>query len=293
MGAEWWWHAGGPVSERSGAGPARPGGPRGLNVVCDLDGVVWRGDVAIPGSADAIAALRAAGRRVAFLTNNSSQRVGDVVARLAAVGVPAVAEDVVSSAQAAAKLLGDLPAGARIVTCAGPGVVEALRDAGYVTIDAGESEAMDADVDAVVVGFHREFDFRRLDHAADAVRRGARFVATNLDATYPGTDRVLPGAGSLVAAVATASGRTPEVAGKPEASTVALVQARLGQTGVMIGDRPSTDGELARRLGWPFAMVLSGIGGNDPTEPVPTDPAPAWVAEDLAGLVDSLVRYVA
>ena len=98
---------------------------------------------------------------------------------------------------------------------------------------------------------------------------GARFVATNADATYPGEHRVLPGAGSLVAAIATASGRTPEVAGKPEAPTAALVRARLGADGIMVGDRPSTDGLLATRLGWPFAMVLSGIGGHDPTEPVP------------------------
>ena len=259
-------------------------------VVCDLDGVLWRGDAAIPGSAGAVAQLRAEGRRVAFLTNNSSHRVIDVVNRLGAIGVPASAADVLSSAQAAAALLReDLPSGARVLTCAGPGVVEALDAAGYQTVDGGR--AYDGVVDAVVVGFHREFDFDRLDRAADAIRRGARFVATNLDATYPGTDRVLPGAGSLVAAVATASGRSPEVAGKPEAATVALVHARLGHDGVMVGDRPSTDGELARRLGWPFAMVLSGIGGHDPTEPIPTEPAPAWVAEDLAGLVEALVRY--
>ena len=98
----------------------------------------------------------------------------------------------------------------------------------------------------MVVGFHREFDFARLDRAAAAVRDGARFVATNLDATYPGTHRVLPGAGSLVAAVATASGRVPEVAGKPHAATVTLVHQRFGRDGVMVGDRPSTDGELAR-----------------------------------------------
>lgn len=259
-------------------------------IVCDLDGVLWRGEAAIPGSAAAVGVLRAAGRRVAFLTNNSSHRVVDVIDRLAAIGVPASPEDVLSSAQAAGALLaGNLPTGARVLCCAGPGVVEALTAAGYTTVDGGI--AYDGRVDAVVVGFHREFDFDRLDRASDAIRRGARFVATNLDATYPGTVRVLPGAGSLVAAVATASGCTPEVAGKPEAATVALVRARLGPDGVMVGDRPSTDGELARRLGWPFAMVLSGIGGHDPTEPIPTDPAPSWVADDLAGLADALGQY--
>jgi glycerol 3-phosphatase-2 len=256
-------------------------------IVCDLDGVLWRGDVAIAGSADAVAELRAAGRRVAFLTNNSSLRVQDVVDRLVAIGVPTSEADVGSSAQAAAALLArDLVRGARVLACAGPGVIEALTERGYVVVDAGEPG--DEPVDAVVVGFHREFDFDRLDRAADAVRRGARFVATNIDATYPAAHRVLPGAGALVAAVATAAGRSPEVAGKPEAATVALVRERFGSKGVMVGDRPSTDGELARRLGWPFAMVLSGIGGHDPTEPIPHDPAPAWVAPDLATLAAEL-----
>ncbi|MEP6625290.1 MAG: HAD-IIA family hydrolase [Acidimicrobiia bacterium] len=273
-------------------------------IVCDLDGVLWRGDAPIPGSADAIASLRSAGRRVAFLTNNSSHRVQDVVDRLGAIGVPADGSEVISSAQAAAALLvADLPPGARVLTCAGPGVVEALTGAGYECVDAGLDPGVetvpDTGVDtvaavpvaAVVVGFHREFDFARLDRAAAAVRAGARFVATNLDATYPGTHRVLPGAGALVAAVATASGRTPEVAGKPHDATVELVRARLGSNGVMVGDRPSTDGALAARLGWPFAMVLSGIGGHDPAEPIPTDPAPDWVTDDLGGLVAELIGY--
>ena len=121
-----------------------------------------------------------------------------------------------------------------------------------------------------------------------SVRRGAAFVATNTDASYPGTHRVLPGAGSLVAAVAVASGRDPIVAGKPEVATVALVRERFGTNGIMVGDRPSTDGVLAQRLGWPFAMVLSGIGGHDPNEPVPV-PAPQWVTADLAGLAALLV----
>ena len=255
-------------------------------IVCDLDGVVWRGETPVPGAADAVAALRDAGHRVAFLTNNSSLRTADVVGKLARIGVAAEGTDVLSSAQAAAALLAaDVPAGARVLVCGGPGVEEALRAVGYEPV-ANDRE-LDRPVAAVVCGFHREFDFARLDRAAAAVRSGARFVATNADATYPGEDRVLPGAGSLVAAIATASGRTPEVAGKPEAPTAALVRARLGADGIMVGDRPSTDGALAARLGWPFAMVLSGIGGHDPAEPVP-DPPPTWVAADLADFVARL-----
>jgi HAD superfamily hydrolase (TIGR01450 family) len=275
----------------TGANDEGDGGDVDAVIVCDLDGVIWRGDAPIPGAADAIATLRAAGRRVAFLTNNSSAPTGAVAARLARAGVDADPDDVLSSAQAAVALLADsLPAGARVLVCAGPGVDEAVRTSGFEAVP--NDREPDAAVDAVVCGFHRDFDFDRLDRAAAAIRQGARFVATNADPTYPAEHRVLPGAGALVAAIATASGRTPEVAGKPEAPTAALVRARLGPHGIMVGDRPSTDGLLAARLGWPFAMVLSGIGGHDPSEPVPTPP-PAHVADDLAGLVPALLGRAA
>jgi glycerol-1-phosphatase len=252
-------------------------------VVLDLDGVLWRGDDPIPGAADAVHALRSAGNRVAFLTNNSSLRISDYLEKFGGFGIDADPADVLTSAQAASELLeGSLARGARVLACAGPGVVEALADAKFEVVDDGPAEA-------VVVGFHRNFDFERLDRASRAVRDGARFVATNADPTYPaGGGQVLPGAGSIVAAVATASGRTPEVAGKPEAAAVAMVRRRLGDAGVMVGDRPSTDGAMANALGWPFALVLSGIGGHDPSEPIPTPP-PAFVADNLAALVPLLV----
>ena len=171
-----------------------------------------------------------------------------------------------------------------MLACAGPGVREALAAEGLTAVDDGPAEA-------VVVGFHREFDFDALDRASHAVRAGARFVATNLDATYPVPGGLIPGAGSLVAAVATAAGSAPEVAGKPEQPTVALIRERFGADGAVVGDRPSTDGALAEALGWPFALVLSGVtaavappGG----EAVP-DPAPPFVGDDLGALAAALI----
>jgi 4-nitrophenyl phosphatase len=269
-------------TDRSAAGSARDDTP----VVClDLDGVVWRGDEPVVGSAAAVAALRNAGLVVGFVSNNSSMPVGDVVAKLARVGIDTGPDHVLTSALAAADLLaGDLPAGARVLTCAGPGVVESLTAAGLVPVREPPAEA-------VVVGFHRDFDFDGLDRAARAVRDGARFVATNLDATYPVAGGLLPGAGALVAAVATAGGRPPEVAGKPSAAAAAMVHRRLGRRGVMVGDRPSTDGEFAIRLGWPFALVLSGVCSPTPgpgEESVP-EPPPPYLAADLAAMVPALV----
>jgi HAD superfamily hydrolase (TIGR01450 family) len=255
-------------------------------VCCDLDGVIWRGDDPIPPAAVGIEQIRAAGLRVAFISNNSSAPVADVVAKLGRMGVPARTEEVLTSALAAAWLLGrDLTPGARVLVCAGPGVVEALEAVGLIPVDRGPAEA-------VVVGFHRDFDFDGLDRASAAVRDGARFVATNLDATYPvAGGGLIPGAGSIVAAVATAAGRAPEVAGKPAMPIASLVHERLGHTGVMVGDRPSTDGAMADALGWPFALVLSGVtaaaappGG----EAIPSPPPP-FVGADLGELAGQLV----
>jgi len=252
-------------------------------ICCDLDGVLWRGETPIAGSADGIAELRAAGLRVGFITNNSSIPIAGYVDKLRAFGVPAVAEDVCTSAQAAAALVASkLAPGAAVLACAGQGVVDALMERGLRVVDAGP-------VEAVVVGFHRNFDFDRLTVAADAVRGSALFVATNLDPTYPIAGGLVPGTGALVAAVSTAAGRTPEVAGKPERPMADLVRARFGNEGIMIGDRPSTDGAFARALGWPFALVLSGVAGTDGEEPVP-DPPPPFVAVDLARLAPLILK---
>lgn len=250
-------------------------------VVCDLDGVIWLSGEGLPGAAEAIARFRAAGLAVAFLTNNSSQPIAGYVSRLERVGIPAESGDVLTSAQSAVELLaGDLTPGARVLACAGVGVVEALEAGGFRPVTSEPC-------DAVVVGWHLDFDFDRLARASAAVRAGARFVATNLDPTYPAPGGLLPGNGALVAAVATASGRAPEVAGKPEPPMVAMVRRRLGaRRGVVVGDRPSTDGALAAALGWPFALVVSEatLGADEPA-----DHQAAHVGPSLEALTDALL----
>lgn len=249
-------------------------------VVCDLDGVIWLSGQELPGAAAAVARLRAAGLAVAFLTNNSSLSVGDYRRRLERVGIAVEPGEILTSALAAADLLArDLPPGARVLACAGAGVVEALEARGLAVVDAWPCEA-------VVVGWHQNFDFDRLALASAAVRQGARFVATNLDSTYPAEEGLLPGNGALVAAVATAGGRQPEVAGKPEPPTVAMVRQRFGSHGVVAGDRPSTDGALAAALGWPFALVVSEATGSA-DEPASHDAA--FVGPSLASLTDAII----
>lgn len=222
-------------------------------VLCDLDGVVWLARRAIPGAPEAIARLRASGRRVLFVTNNSMALLADQEAALAAIGVPAVG-DVVTSAQAAASLV---TPGERVLVCGAPGLVEAVEARGASVVD-------DGDADAVVVGLHHDFDYWRLHVASAAVRHGARFVATNDDATFPTPTGLTPGAGAIVAAVATAAGIVPDIAGKPYAPMAALVAARCGpdfraEAALVVGDRPSTDGLFAAAIGCRFAFVRSGV----------------------------------
>lgn len=240
--------------------------------VLDLDGVVWLGDEPIPGSAAAVARLRERGERVVVVTNNSALTVAAYEAKLARAGVPTAADDIVTSAQVAA---GMVKPGERVLVCAGDGVREALDARGLETVAEGPA-------DVVVVGWTRDFDYALLTRAMRAVRGGARLLGTNDDATYPTPDGVLPGGGSLVAAVAYASGVTATFAGKPHPPMVDAVTARFGRVDVMVGDRPSTDGLLARGLGARFALVLSGVTKDSD---LPVDPAPDLVAPDLAGLV--------
>ena len=240
--------------------------------VLDLDGVVWLADRPIPGSAEAVNQARAAGVRIIFVTNNSSLRVGEYLQKLEGMGMATEPQDLVTSAQAAATLLA---AGSTALACAGGGVVEALEEAGV-------SPRREAPVDSVVVGWHRDFDFDGLNRAAQAVWAGARLIATNADATYPTPDGLLPGAGSILASVETATGAKAEVAGKPHQPVVDLLRRRAGTIDLVVGDRLDTDGLLARKLGVDFGLVLTGVTRRAP----PQGPdSPQQVAPDLAGII--------
>jgi len=240
--------------------------------VVDLDGVVWLASEPIPGSAAAVARLRAAGTTVVFATNNAAPTVGELLERLGRAGIPAGPAELVTSAQAAASML---EPGTTAVACADGGVLEALAARGVTVVAEGPA-------DAVVVGWTRRFDFDMLATAASALRMGARFIGTNEDPTHPTPERLLPGSGALLAAVATAAQAIPEVAGKPHEPMVALLRRQAPGASLVVGDRPSTDGALARRLGLPFALVRTGVtsDGREPMVVQPDEEAP-----DLAALV--------
>lgn len=244
----------------------------------DLDGVVWLEDEPIAGASEAIAQLRAAGEHVGFVTNFSFGRRDDIAAKLERHGIDA-SDGVITSAMAAAALVAP---GSRALVCAGPGVVDELQRRNVEVIDASDPGARGASVDVVVVGYHPTFDYQRMTAASVAVRAGARLLGTNDDATYPTKSGPVPGGGALLASIAVASGVTPEIAGKPHQPIADIVLDLLGPKGIMVGDRPDTDGLFALTLGWKFALVLTGVtAGSD----LPVTPEPDMIAESLQVLV--------
>ncbi|HXW34951.1 MAG TPA: HAD-IIA family hydrolase [Acidimicrobiales bacterium] len=217
--------------------------------IIDLDGVIWLAGEAIPGSAGAVERLRSSGTDIVFATNNAEPTRAELVQRLARVGITASDHEIVSSADAAASML---EPGSSALACGGAGLVEALTERGVTIRGKGP-------VDAVLVGMTRAFDYEMLSRASLAVRAGARLVGTNEDPTHPTPSGLLPGSGALVAAVATAAQTSPELAGKPHEPMVRLLRERAPKIGLVVGDRPATDGLLAKRLGCPFGLVLSGV----------------------------------
>ncbi|HEV2361943.1 MAG TPA: HAD-IIA family hydrolase [Acidimicrobiales bacterium] len=254
-----------------------------MTVLLDLDGVVWLGPQVIPGSPEAIARLRAAGERVVFFTNNSNPTIPAQLAKLGGMGIDCEASDFLTSGEAAARLL---EPGSTALVVGGPGIGEALGERGVKVTFAGEDGAGDPVPDAVVLGLDQRFDYAKLAQAMTAVLKGAALVATNDDATYPSPGGPLPGSGSLVAAVAYATGVKPTVAGKPNRAAADLVAERVGTVSLAVGDRPSTDGALARQLGARFGLVLSGV---TPPGHGPVDPEPDLEAADLATLVEEVL----
>jgi 4-nitrophenyl phosphatase len=258
-----------------------------MAVLCDLDGVVWLAGEPLPGSVSAIARLRQAGWRVVFVSNSSVPTIAEHTAALARIGIVADG-DVISSATAAAELLHP---GERVLVCGGPGVVEAVSAAGAVAVPGDDAAAVASGVDVVIAGLHRSFDYERLLLATRAIRDGARFIATNRDPLFPTPDGPVPGGGSIVAAIATASGVEPETAGKPHPPMVRAARRLLGNDAedprrlVVIGDQVSTDGLMAAALGCRFGLVRTG---NTPPGTT-VDPPPDFDGADLAALVAELV----
>lgn len=270
-----------------------PGGAVGLferyaGLALDIDGVLVRGGLALPGAPETLAELRRRGRPYVLVTNNASRTPAQIAGSLGERGFAVAEEEILSSPTAAARLL---EPGTRCLVIGMDGLRTALAQRGCAFVDAPE------EADAVVVGWDRNLVWDDLRRATIAIRRGARFIATNRDSTFPAAGELWPGNGATVAALVTASGREPEVAGKPEPALFRAAAERLPAGPLlMVGDRLDTDLAGAHALGWDTALVLTGVTapeaartgqrGAASAESRPAEqPRPTWVLQDVRGLL--------
>lgn len=262
-------------------------------VLADLDGVVYSGPGALP---HAIESLNGAARtrRLGFITNNASRTDATVAAHLRELGLHTEATDIVTSPQAAVRLLSTMvPSGSTVLVVGGAGLVDELEKAGFVVTRSADDRPA-----AVVQGFAPEVGWAQLAEAAFALKvpveeGGIPWIATNTDWTIPQARGIAPGNGTLVSAVHTAVGRLATVAGKPETPIFEEAVARFGsQHPLFIGDRLDTDILGAQRAGIPSALVLTGIDRPKHVLAAPPDSRPTYILEDLRGLDQPYPRTV-
>jgi HAD superfamily hydrolase (TIGR01450 family) len=255
-------------------------------IVCDLDGVVYRGPVAVP---HAVESLTAVGLSVQYATNNASRPPATVAAHLTSLGLDVAEEAVTTASQAGAWVLsGRIDSGARVLAVGGAGVASALREHGFDVLAPGTPGPSDPVPAAVLQGYGPMVSAADLGEAAYAIEGGAFWVATNTDATLP-TDRgVAPGNGALVSAVELAVGRSPDaVAGKPHPPLYRLCADRLGvpvERILAVGDRLETDIEGAVRTGMDSVHVLTGVHTLRDVVLADRSRRPTFVVPDLRAL---------
>lgn len=262
--------------------PLSPFVSRYEQVILDLDGCVYLGHEAIPGSVEAVDALREGGVRVAFVTNDPRSSTEDYVQRLWGIGVRASLADVVTVGGAVQHLLAERHRGRTVFAIGTAALREHVADSGLRLLN-GTDLATRADL--VVVGGTEDLVYEDLRVAALALRRGAEFLCTGRDPTYPMPDGLWPGTGAIVAALEYATGRTAAVVGKPEPQLFITAMDRLGEgRTLVIGDRLDADVAAAARAHLDSALVLSGGTTAEEAEAA-ADPKPLRVAADLRELV--------
>ncbi|HEX2894945.1 MAG TPA: HAD-IIA family hydrolase [Marmoricola sp.] len=247
----------------------------------DLDGVVYVGDHAVAGAAEGLKAARSRGMHLAFITNNASRPPSTVAAHLSEIGIAAGASDVVTSAQAAARLVADqVPVGSEVYVIGGPGLHEALTEHGLEPV-----VRLTDNPAAVVQGYGPDMPWRQVIDGAILVKEGLPWVASNMDLTVPTTRGPGPGNGALVNLVAEYSGRTPQVAGKPERPLFEETLTRAGgQRPLVVGDRVDTDIWGAHNVGWDSLLVMTGVTRLPDLAALGQASRPTYVGADLSCL---------
>lgn len=253
----------------------------------DLDGVVYVGPDAVPGAPEALHSAREQGLRLAFVTNNAARPPKQVAEHLTRLGIEADADEVITSAQAAARYLADrLPPGANVLVVGTTGLVEALQERGLTPVhEAGDGGG--DEVAAVVQGYSPDLDWHLLAEGAVAIRGGALWVATNLDVTVPSPRGPLPGNGAMVASLRVATRSEPVATGKPDPTMHRETLLRTAaERPIVVGDRLDTDIEGANAVACPSLLVFSGVTTVPDLLDAPPAQRPTYVGADLAAILD-------
>ncbi|SDJ24338.1 Haloacid Dehalogenase Superfamily Class (subfamily) IIA [Frankineae bacterium MT45] len=250
----------------------------------DLDGVVYVGPHAVDGAVEALAQARDLGMKLAFVTNNAARTAATVAQHLTELGIPARESEVTTSSQAAAHYLAErLPAGARVLAIGAEGLTSALLERGLTPVTSADESPL-----AVVQGYSPDTDWHMLAEATVAILGGALWVATNLDVTLPSPRGPLPGNGSLVAAVSTATGASPIATGKPDPTMHRETLERSGaRHPIVVGDRLDTDIAGAAAVGCASLLVLSGVTTPSVLLAAPADQRPDYLGRDVSALLET------
>jgi phosphoglycolate/pyridoxal phosphate phosphatase family enzyme len=260
-----------------------------LLFVFDLDGVVYRGDTAVPGAVPALRRLEESGHLLYYLTNNSTRSRADYAAKLTRLGIPAHPERIMTSAYATGLYIQEQGGMGKTVALIGEhGLADEMRLAGLRVLESNSPEQ----AGFVVVGLDRDLTFAKLASAYRQVAGGARFIATNRDGTYPMEEgREIPGGGAMVAALEACAGPAEVTIGKPELTTwrqiLELAGVKAGDA-VMVGDRAETDILGARQVGMRTILVLTGVTREQDLPRLPEAQQPDYVLPALADLPDFL-----
>ncbi len=249
------------------------------HLIIDMDGVLYRGDEPVPRLQEFFAFLRRRSIPFILATNNSTRTPEAYTEKLARMGVEVFSSEVLHSGQATARYLAqEYPRGTRVHVFGMPSLREALEEEGFVLADEA--------VELVVASMDRAVTFDKLKRASLLIQGGARFIATNLDPTNPSEEGLIPGTGTMIMALQTASGITPEAIGKPEPTMFKLAMAQMGarpETTATIGDRIDTDILGGRRAGLTTICVLSGSSSRAEAEAF----GPDFIFEDIADLLSN------
>ncbi|CAH1192594.1 Acid sugar phosphatase [Paenibacillus auburnensis] len=254
-------------------------------LLIDLDGTLFHGGRMIPGADELVAGLRAAGIPFLFVTNNSSRTPANVAAHLSGMGIEAKAGEVCTSSLAAARYIAEESPEARVAILGEEGLIEACAVAGLTIVTD--------DPQYVVQGIYRSFTYDSLAQASRWIMGGAKFVLTNPDLMLPSDDGVMPGAGTLAAAIEAASGVSPVVIGKPESHLINYAVSVLGikqEEAVVVGDNMRTDISAGANAGCRTILVLTGLTTQDNLEhyKTVTGVTPDEICSDLAELISML-----